>query len=159
VPLATLGGHLHMQLEEGATQPQPGRGAPFGLLAVPALLAGLGPDALGDPTQPLHFARLVGDYQLAGGEAITGGLHFDGDAEILVRGRVGLAEQDYDAQAWVLSGEQRLPEALRRLAPTPRVAAAWLALRELFGSAPSDVKRGAVSLRGSWNDPIVGPME
>ncbi|HTC15154.1 MAG TPA: DUF3971 domain-containing protein [Steroidobacteraceae bacterium] len=159
VPLATLGGHLHMQVEDGVTRREAAPGVSFGLLAVPALLAALGADVGEDAERPLHFASLVADYQLADGEATTSGLHFDGDAEILVRGRVGIANQDYDAQAWILRGEERLPDTVRRLAATPRIAAAWLALRELFGAPRSDPRRSALSLRGSWNDPIVGPVE
>ena len=72
------------------------------------------------------------------GEAVTAGLHFDGDAEILVRGRVGLSSGDYDEQAWILRGEDRLPAAVRRLGPSPRVAALWLSLRELFGGVAAE---------------------
>jgi uncharacterized protein YhdP len=157
-PLATLGGHLHMRMEDGTAIASQGPGPRFALLSVPGLLAGLGPtaDALGSQ---LHFDRLVADYQLADGEATTTGLHFDGDAEILVRGRIDLTHQDYDQQAWILRGEARLPAPVRRLSPTPRVAAAWLALRELFGANASDPRGNALRLRGAWNDPIVSPAE
>ena len=157
-PLATLGGHLHMQLEDGTATAREGPAPRFALLSVPALLAGLGPAAHA-PGGALHFDRLMADYRLSDGEASTTGLHFDGDAEILVRGRIGLERQDYDQQAWILRGEQRLPAPVRRLSPTPRVAAAWLALRELFGAAASDPRGNALRLRGAWNDPIVSPAE
>jgi uncharacterized protein YhdP len=157
-PLATLGGHLHMQMEDGIATASEGPGPRFALLSVPGLLAGLTPtpDALGGA---LHFDRLVADYQLADGEATTAGLHFDGDAEVLVRGRIDLVHQDYDQQAWILRGEERLPAAVRRLSPTPKVAAAWLALRELLGATASDPRGNALRLRGAWNDPIVSPAE
>jgi uncharacterized protein YhdP len=159
-PLATLGGSLHMRLEEGImSSTGAGTGTPFALLSVPALLAGVDSDA-GDSAQPaLRFSRLSADYDLQDGQAITPGLHFDGDAEILVRGRVGLSSGDYDQQAWILSGEERLPAALRRLGPSPRVAAAWLSLRDLLGSERAARARTALRLRGPWSDPIVTPME
>jgi uncharacterized protein YhdP len=157
-PLATLGGHLHMQLEDGvmrpaAVEPDP----PFALLTVPALLAGLEPEPEG--ARALRFARLAADYEILDGEASTTDLHFDGDAEILVRGQVGLAAGDYDLQAWILRGEDRLPAAVRGLGPTPKVAAAWLSLRELFGISGPDRTRTALRLRGTWNDPIVRPAD
>jgi uncharacterized protein YhdP len=158
VPLATLGGRLHMELEEGATQLLTGdaQAAPFALLSVPALLAAMAPDNA--PQAPgLQFARLAANYELHDGEATTTDLHFDGDAEILMRGRVGLVAGDYDEEAWVLHGEQRLPAAVRRFVPTPRVAAAWLSLRELFAGA--ERTPAALRLRGTWNDPIVTPAE
>jgi uncharacterized protein YhdP len=157
LPLATLGGHLHMQLEDGTTRPAAAtQGEPFGLLAVPALLAvssGEGQD------EPLRFARLMADYDITDGVARTRNLHFDGDAEILVRGAVGLAADDYDLEAWILRGADRLPAAVRGLIATPRVAAAWLSLRDLLGGGESPRTREALRLRGSWNDPIVAPAE
>jgi uncharacterized protein YhdP len=159
-PLATLSGSLHMRLEDGImSSTGAGAGMPFALLSVPALLAGIDPDA-GDPAQPaLRFARFSADYDLQNGQAVTPGLHFDGDAEILVRGRVGLSSGDYDQQAWILSGEERLPAAVRRLGPSPRVAAAWLSLRDMLGSERAARAHTALRLRGPWSDPIVTPVE
>ncbi|HYC08547.1 MAG TPA: AsmA-like C-terminal region-containing protein, partial [Steroidobacteraceae bacterium] len=160
VPLATLYGHLHMQLEDGATRIG-GAGQPFALLSVPALVASSADAAeAADGAQPeLSFTRLDADYELRDGVASTSDLHFDGDAEILVHGRIGLVAADYDEQAWVLRGEDRLPAAVRRLGPTPRVAAAWLSLRELFGEPAAGHARATLRLRGTWNDPIVTPAE
>src|SRR2546427_7750309 len=78
--LATLDGRLHMQLEQGATRPAgvDSAGVPFALLAVPALTAGMSPG--------LNFSSLTADFVLHDGQAMTSDLHFDGDAEILVRG-------------------------------------------------------------------------
>ncbi len=151
--LATLDGRLHMQLEQGVTRAAgaDSAGVPFALLAVPALTAGMSPG--------LNFSRLTADFVLHDGQATTSNLHFDGDAEILVRGRTGLLAHDYDEQAWILRGEQRLPAAVRRLGPTPKVAAVWLSLRELFTGSAADRSRAALRLRGTWDDPIVTPAE
>jgi uncharacterized protein YhdP len=159
-PLATLGGSLHMRLEDG-TMGSAGdaRGVPFALLSVPALLAGLRPESADLQPPALRFSEFGADYQVRDGEAVTPGLHFDGDAEILVRGRVGLSSGDYDQQAWILRGEDRLPAAVRHLGPSPRVAALWLSLRELFGAEASAQGRAALRLRGQWRDPIVTPVE
>ena len=90
---------------------------------------------------------------------MTKNLHFDGDAEILVRGRVGLTAGDYDVQAFVLRGEERLPPALRRLDPTPKMAALWLSLRDWLSGAGGERPTAALRLRGSWEDPIVDGAE
>ena len=159
-PLATLGGSLHMRLDEGAMTPTvDGMGMPFPLLSVPALLTGMHPGSGESPPPVLRFARFSADYELLDGEARTSGLHFDGDAEILVRGRIGLASGDYDQQAWILRGEDRLPAALRRLSPSPRVAALWLSLRDLWGGDGAGRARAALHLQGRWSDPIVTPLE
>jgi uncharacterized protein YhdP len=159
-PLATLGGSLHMRLEDG-TMGSAGdtAGVPFALLSVPALLAALSPESTDLHPSALHFSRFSADYQVRDGQAATLGLHFDGDAEILVRGRVGLSDGDYDEQAWILRGEDRLPAAVRRLGPSPRVAALWLSLRELFGANAAAPAPATLRLRGPWSDPIVMPVK
>ncbi len=158
--LATLGGSLHMRFEDGLMgSAGDAAGVPFALLSVPALLEGMNP-ASGEAAQPaLRFVRFSADYEVQDGQAVTAGLHFDGDAEILVRGRVGLSSGDYDEQAWILRGEDRLPAAVRRLGVSPRVAAVWLSLRDLLGGDGAGHALAALRLRGPWSDPIVTPVE
>ena len=162
--LATLAGRLNMQLEDGTTVAEPGSsqdaGSPFALLLVPALVSGMGSPTATTGSLPdahaLRFSRLDADFDVHDGEAATSNLHFDGDAEILMRGRTNLVARSYDQQVWVLRGEGRLPAAVRRLGPTPRVAAAWLSLRELFaGGTREEGSKAPLHLQGSWDNPIV----
>ncbi|HEX4648252.1 MAG TPA: DUF3971 domain-containing protein [Steroidobacteraceae bacterium] len=155
--LATLDGRLHMQLEQGVTRSGAAGagGSPFALLIVPALTAGLRAENRDGILPELGFSRLTADFAVHGGQATTSNLHFDGDAEILVRGRTGLLGHDYDEQAWILRGEERLPAAVRRLGATPKVAAVWLSLRELFSGPAADRTRAALRLRGTWEEPLV----
>jgi uncharacterized protein YhdP len=166
--LATLTGRLNMQLEEGTTHADSDptlKGTPFALLLVPALVRGMGQPTVQATSLPaseprgLRFARLEADFDVSNGEASTSNLHFDGDAEILMRGRMGLLARDYDEQVWVLRGEGRLPAAVRRLGPTPPVAAAWLSLRELFAGARDEGSKAPLHLQGSWDAPIVVASE
>lgn len=165
--LEDASGTLSIRLEDGVARDLgASEGEAFPLLTVPALLGGIsrhpsttdaaakaapGSSAPGE----LRFTRLEGHFQVRGGQATTSDLHFDGEAEILVRGRIGLLAQDYDHEAWVLRGEDRIPASMRRLASTPRVAAAWLTLRELMGGEPASQSRIVLRLRGSWNEPMV----
>jgi len=143
------------------TDADAGRPQPFALLAVPALVSALdAPGAAGTSLtkeqKPLHFDHLEADFDLQDGQATTSDLHFDGDAEILMRGRIGIVSRDYDQQVWLLRGEERLPAAVRRFGATPRVAAAWLSLRDLFsGGGGQDRSRAVLRLQGSWDDPMV----
>jgi uncharacterized protein YhdP len=167
-PLATLAGRLDMHLEDGTTRAWPAgpdpntQGTPFPLLLVPALVSGMGqPSAqaaslASSEPRGLRFASLEAGFDVSHGEASTSDLHFDGDAEILMRGHMSLLARNYDQQVWVLRGEGRLPAAVRRLGPTPRVAAAWLSLRELFtGGVRDEGSRAPLHLQGTWDDPIV----
>jgi uncharacterized protein YhdP len=159
VPLGTLGGHLHMQLEEGATQafPAGAPAVPLALLIVPALARGLAAESQDGPA--LRFSRLSADYEIEDGVASTANLHVDGDTEMLVRARIGLVSRDYEGEAFILSGEERLPAAVRRLGPTPKVAALWLSLRDWLHGGGAGGGRTVLSLRGAWNDPIVMAAE
>ena len=161
--LESAAGTLSMRFDDGvAHRPDTSSTAqPLALLTVPALLNGISrhvtpsaPD-LSTQTDELKFRRLDAHFQLHDGQATTSDLHFDGDAEILVRGRMGLLAGDYDHEAWVLRGEERLPLSMRRLASTPRVAAAWLTLRELIGGDATSRSRIVLRLRGPWNEPVV----
>lgn len=155
--LETLDGRLHLQIEQGAMRPAAGAsrdGTAFPLLVVPALTMGLRADNPDGILPQLGFSRLTADFALQGGQATTSNLHFDGDVEILVRGRTGLLAHDYDEQVWILRGEQRLPAAVRRLGANPKVAAVWLSLRELL-AGPGGRNRVALRLRGTWDEPMV----
>jgi uncharacterized protein YhdP len=169
--LQSATGTLSMRFEEGvARSPETAAvdsssGRPLALLTVPALLNGIwhhaasapvstATDTGGEPGE-MEFSRLDGHFQLHDGQATTSDLHLDGDVEILVRGRTGLLARDYDHEAWVLRGEERLPQSIRRLASTPRVAAAWLTLRELIGGDSTGRSRIVLRLRGPWDEPVV----
>jgi uncharacterized protein YhdP len=163
--LESATGTLSMRFEDGvahrpvAARPDAASWRPLALLTVPALLNGIsrhdaGPDT-GSESGDLKFRRFDGHFQLHDGQATTSDLHFDGDVEILVRGRTGLLSGDYDHEAWVLKGEERLPQSVRRLASTPRVAAAWLTLRELIGGDSTSRSRIVLRMRGPWNEPVV----
>lgn len=161
-PLETLSGTLNVRLRDGVARGRPlTEGRDPALLVVPALLRGAAAAEESEDSAPaaleqnLSFSELTADFELRDGRAATSNLHFDGDAEIIVRGRVGLLERDYDLTAWVLRGEERLPAALRRMGPTARVAAAWLALREFFGGRAGQRSRTVLRLRGTWDSPVV----
>jgi uncharacterized protein YhdP len=160
--LETAEGRVSLRLFDGATRvADMATVRPFALFTVPALLRGIArPSGNDDPVQPgapseLSFRRLEADFDLRNGQAHTSDLHFDGDAEILVSGRTGLLAKDYDHTAYILRGEERIPAAVRRLGAAPRVAAAWMTLRDLLRGESSDRTRIVLHLRGSWSDPIV----
>lgn len=155
--LETAAGHVSLRLDDGIVRTGVNSASePFPLLTVPALLTAMsrpGPQAVS--TSEMRFRRLDAEFDIQDGDASTSNLHFDGDAEILVRGRTGLLARDYDHEAWILRGEERIPASLRRLAATPRVAAAWIALRELVGADSANRSRVVLHLRGTWAEPVV----
>jgi len=163
--LASAVGRVSVRVADGLTRASAGtQSSSFPLLAVPAFMKGMAPAGApaGAPAAAtttaegeLRFASLDADFDVRDGQASTSDLHFDGDAEILMRGRTGLVARDYDQQVWVLKGEERLPAPVRRFGPTPRVAAAWLTLREMFAGTGQEHPRAGLRLQGSWDEPVV----
>jgi uncharacterized protein YhdP len=158
----SLTGHVSVALADGAVQPEhspAGRGAP--LSALIELLrhgASAGAESRTEPDawdEGLRFARLSGDFALQDGNALTSDLHLDGPTEILIDGRIGLVAQDFDCRAVILRGSERLPDAVRRLSAAPHVAAAWLALRDLWPSAAAATTRTQLHVRGTWDAPLI----
>ncbi len=159
--LANVTGGLSIQLANGTVRDLPDDpGVPFALLLVPALLsnapaagAALSQDQSTAVEPPLAFSRLSADYSLRDGSATTSNLRFDGAAEILLDGRIGMTTRDYDCRAWILQGGAGLPQALRSFVSAPRMAAAWMALRDLIsGTGDSSAQ---LHVGGSWNSPDV----
>ena len=168
--LETVSGQVKLALNDGMTRAAVETdGRPFPLFAVPVLLrqsavqssqaGAAGVAAAAGSTPRLKFARLDADFELQDGSARTSNLHFDGDAEILMRGRTDFVNRDYDYTAWVLRGEDRLPTAVRRFGASPRVAAAWMALRDFISGPNTDRSRAVLHLGGSWDAPIIGPVQ
>jgi uncharacterized protein YhdP len=168
--LETVDGQISLALSDGATRSTvEAEGRPFPLFAVPVLLRqsavqstqeGVASVAAAVGSAPqLKFSELEADFELREGSAHTRNLHFDGDAEILMRGRTGFLARDYDYTAWVLRGEDRLPAAVRRFGASPRVAAAWMALRDFISGPSTDRSRAVVHLGGTWDAPEVGPVQ
>ena len=91
--------------------------------------------------------------------ARTADLHLDGDAEILVRARVGLLARDYDGAGLhpARRGTPAVGGAPLR-ARRPRWRRVAVAARVVHGQAAENA-RAALRLRGTWNDPIVMPAE
>jgi uncharacterized protein YhdP len=146
--LASLAGTVSLSLAGGAVRTAPDdSGAPFPLLGVPALLGA------SESEPALEFARLSADYALREGAASTSDLRFDGAAQILLDGRIGLSTRDYDLRAWILQGGARLPQALASFVSSPRVAAAWMALRDLISGAGDS--SAELHLGGTWDAPYV----
>src|SRR5882762_9601659 len=80
-----------------------------------------------------------------------------GGRSFCAAGRAG-ADRGHEFRAEVLTPDGGL-RAVRRFGPTPKVAAVWLSLRELFTGSDADRSHAALSLRGTWDEPIVTPAE
>ena len=147
-----------MLLDEGGTRPasKDTPDCPFALLVVPALLAGIAAESRAVAQPPVRFTRLAANFELRDGVASTSDLHLDGDAEILVRARVGLRgprlrRAKPSCCAARSACRRRCAASARRRRWRPpgwRCGTGWPA-------AGSERSRIALRLRGTWEDPIV----
>jgi uncharacterized protein YhdP len=151
--LAGAQGELRMEIGEGSFDPSaavPAGAAPgFALFGVTPLLAAGRVSA--------SFTSLDASFALHDGQASTEDLRLAAhDVQVMMRGRVGLLDRDYDQRGVIVRAGDRLTDAVQRLAG-PRVAAAWLALRGAVGSGPPDPQSQPFHLRGSWEAPLLEP--
>jgi uncharacterized protein YhdP len=158
--LTSLSGRVRLALSDGVAQAAGrGPGSPFALVAVPELLRDPRTSfSAAEPQEASHelkFARVDAEFDVRDGNAYTSDLHFDGDAEILMSGRIGLVDEDYDYGALILRGENRLPAAVRRFGAAPKLASAWMALRELVGESDADPSSLKLRLQGTWQAPAI----
>lgn len=149
-----LNGVITMDILDGLfTKVDPGAGQLLGLLSIenlPGLIFS------GDAFKSgFSFDRIVGAYELDNGNAYTDGIGISGSAaNILVTGRVGIADQDFDEQLTVtpnVSGTLPLTSASIF---GPQVGAVVYFFKKLFGSGIDESTQRIYHLTGTWKNPV-----
>jgi len=157
---AKLNGTMSVNIEEGnIVEVNPGAGRLFGLLSLSELPRRLFLD-FADMKTGFSFDTVQAKFDIKDGNAITKNLTVDSTlAKVVVDGRTGLSDQDYDLNVLVIpnvSGTAPLPAwALWG----PQVGAAFLFLKELFGSQFDKSIARAYQVSGSWEKPVIEKVE
>lgn len=153
---AKLKGTMDAYIEDGnIVEVNPGAGRLFGLLSLSALPRRLFLD-FADMKSGFSFDTVQGRFDMRDGNAITKNLAVDSTlAKIVVDGRTGLSQQDYDLDVLVIpniSGTAPLPAwALWG----PQVGAVMLFFKSLFGSAFDKSVASRYRITGSWEKPVI----
>lgn len=135
---------------------KPGVGRVLGLFnfyALPRRLTLNFKDVLGSG---LGFDRILGDFTVAGGDAITDNLQIAGPSlRMDVRGRIGLAARDYD-QLVTVYPDVSAGVTLGALAlGGPVIAVLALIAQELLNKPLDQVTQLSYRVTGSWDNPQV----
>ncbi len=155
--LANLGGELDVRIIRGRIlEVEPGAGRIFGLLSLQALPRRLQLD-FGDLFRSgLSFDSIEGKFNLDEGDARTDNLLIKGPtADILIKGRTGVAAQDYDQVITVVPEVGSTLPLVGALAGGGAGAAAAFVLQNIFDRAIDEITQFHYSVTGSWDEPVV----
>jgi uncharacterized protein (TIGR02099 family) len=157
--LERLDGTLAIEVGKGRLlQVSPGgAGRVFGLLSLQALPRRLALDFSDVFRKGLAFDRIQGDFRIENGNAYSDNLKLQGPAaNIDIKGRTGLAAQDYDQVVTVTPNVGgTLPLAGALAAGSVGVGAAILLAQRLFQLGIDRITQARYTLRGPWDDPRV----
>jgi uncharacterized protein YhdP len=153
--LSRLTGQVHVTIDDGRMQEvKPGAGKLLGLLSLQALPRRLILDFSDLSDKGLQFTTLEGDIRFAGGDAYTRNLHIESlPANILITGRTGLVERDFDQLITVVPNVSDTVSVAGALAWGPQTAAVLMVLQKLFQSNIDAASMTRYQLSGSWDEP------
>ena len=152
-----LQGRLSMNIEDGSLlEVKPGAARLFGLLSLQALPRRLFLDFSDVFASGMSFDELKGEFRLEGGNAFTDSLRLDGpSASIVMAGRVGLVQRDYDQVVTVVPKVGASLPLLGALAVTPQVGATLFVVQKLLQKQIDDISALQYIVTGSWENPDI----
>jgi uncharacterized protein YhdP len=153
---AKLNGDMSAIIDDGnIVEVDPGAGRLFGLLSLSALPRRLFLD-FADMQSGFSFDTVRGNFELKNGNATTNNLTVDSTlAKVVVDGRTGLAQKDYDLNVLVIpniSGTAPLPAWV---VLGPQVGAVLLFFKQLFGQEFDKSVARAYHITGTWEKPTI----
>ena len=155
--LSAVRGEVTLKVRDGTLiDVSPGAGRVFGLLSVQALPRRLTLDFRDLFGKGFRYRSIDGTFRLEGGNAHTEDLVVEGNAaRIDIRGRVGLAAEDYDQRVTVLPRLSTTLPIAGVLAGGPIGAVAGLVAGQVFKDQIDRVAQVEYTVKGPWTDPVV----
>ena len=160
--LDKLAGTFDIRVEKGQLlEVSPAAGRLFGLLSIQTLPRRLTLDFTDLFGKGLAFDKITGSFNIADGNAYTNDLHLTGpSADVLISGRTGLADQDYDQLVTVTPQfANNLPIASALLGPVGIGVGAVLYLADnMFGLIDNNINKMLsyqYTITGDWHDPKI----
>ena len=160
--LEKLAGTFDIRVKKGQLlEVSPAAGRLFGLLSIQTLPRRLTLDFTDLFGKGLAFDKITGSFNIANGNAYTNNLHLTGpSADVLISGRTGLADQDYDQLVTVTPQfANNLPLASALLGPVGiGVGAALYLADNVFGLIDNNINKMLsyqYTITGDWNDPKI----
>jgi uncharacterized protein (TIGR02099 family) len=156
-----LDGHVEVLASDGSFRSiDPGIGRLVGLLSISEIGRRMTldfSDLFGDG---FAFNNIVGSMQIKKGDAFTEDMVIEGpSARIEIAGRSGLSTHDYDQVITVTPSISAGIPLVGLLAAGPVVGAVLLAVQTLVGDGVDESAQSKYKLTGSWDEPVVTPIE
>ena len=160
--LDKLAGTLDIRVKKGQLlEVSPAAGRLFGLLSIQTLPRRLTLDFTDLFGKGLAFDKITGNFNIANGNAYTNDLHLTGpSADVLISGRTGLSDQDYDQLVTVTPQiANNLPLASALLGPVGiGVGAALYLADNMFGLIDNNLNKMLsyqYTITGNWHNPKI----
>lgn len=164
--LDKLNGTFDMRIKKGRLlDVAPSAGRLFGLLSVQTLPRRMSLDFTDLLGKGLAFDEITGGFEITNGHAYTNNLSLRGpSANILISGRTGLADQDYDQIATVVPQfADNLPAVSAFLGPVGIGVGAMLYLAGNMFKAMNDnidkLLSQQYAIKGAWRDPKIEKLK
>ena len=164
--LEKLAGTFDIRVKKGRLlEVSPAAGRLFGLLSIQTLPRRLTLDFTDLFGKGLAFDRITGSFNIANGDAYTNDLHLTGPSvDVLISGRTGLSDQDYDQLVTVTPQfADNLPIASALLGPVGIGVGAVLYLAgNMFDSINDNIDRMLryqYTIKGDWYDPKIEKLK
>lgn len=157
VEVSQVNGSMNMSLKNGQLlEIDPGAGRLFGMLSLQTLPRRLFLDFSDVFSKGFGFDSIKGAFNIEDGNAYTKNLKLDGPAaKIEIKGRVGLAQQDYDQTVTVTPRVSESLPVIGALTSTPQVGAVILFFQKIFQPGIEEATKNQYTITGKWNDPII----
>jgi uncharacterized protein YhdP len=155
--LGLVSGSLALDIENGSVPAiEPGVGRAFAILNLDAVRRRLLFDFSDLYRKGFTFDRVRGSFVLGDGDAFTDDLTVKGpSARIVIRGRVGFVDRDYDELITVTPPVSASLSIAGAAAGGPAVGAALLVAQRLLGPQVDNITSYRYRVTGSWDDPKV----
>ena len=158
---ANADGELSINVGQGRVlEVEPGAGRLFGLLSLTEIPRRLGLDFSDFFKSGFAFNQMAGSFRIERGNAITEDFRIDApSAQILLRGRTGLATRDYDQTMDVLPKAGSMLPAIGAIAGGPAGAAVGAVAQAVLRQPLKEMTRTTYRVTGPWTAPVIEVVE
>ena len=159
--IKNIDGSMRIEVGEGeVVDAEPGMGRVLGLFSLTNLPRRLILDFRDVFGKGLHFKSMQGDFTLKQGEAYTESFEIDSaSANIIVTGKTGLADQNYDQTVTVIPRVGRVLPTIGALTGGAVGAAAGFFVQGMFHKDLKNVGKIIYKVTGSWDEPDIKLIE
>ena len=155
--LKRVNGSLSVSVRKGRVlDVKPGGGKMLGVLSIQALPRRLSLDFSDVFKKGLAFDRIKADFNISDGDAYTHNFKMEGPAVVVkIRGRIGLADQDYDQTIYVTPKLTANLPLVGGIAAGPQVGIGLWVANQVIGKKLNKISAREYTLQGTWSKPLI----